>query len=176
MTMIHHARGGLGLTKLRLMSLGLLTLLLALVFIATGCLPFVRKGPAEITQVGTLGSVEITARLLEVPEGAIIERRHYDYAAVLKYEVLEIHRGEHVPTVIYIAHYNPFKPRSQAADARVVTLGGTVTRFEAGQIHRMALEPSAEQHYLGGVINLYLEREAEDPWWALWCDLAEPKP
>src|SRR5215831_794010 len=42
----------------------------------------------------TNGTIEVTARLVEIPEGAIFKRELYDYATVLKYEVLKVHRGE----------------------------------------------------------------------------------
>ena len=40
----------------------------------------------EDSQVTTRGVIEVTARLVEVPEGAIFKRDLYNYATVLKYE------------------------------------------------------------------------------------------
>jgi hypothetical protein len=50
--------------------------------------------PGKDPQVTTLGSIEVTARLVEIPEGAIFKRDLYNYATILKYEVLKVHRGE----------------------------------------------------------------------------------
>ena len=118
------------------------------------------------------GSVEVTARLLEVPDGAIVRRQLYNYATVLKYEVVQVHRGQDVPKLMYVAHYNPYKPRQEASDKWVSGIGGNLLTFEAGQLHRLCLEPSADQHYLGGLINLYFDQAADDPYWAVHTDLA----
>ncbi len=77
----------------------------------------------DLTKVGELGSIEVVAKLLEVPEGAIFKRDLYDYATVLKYQVIEVHRGKVDSKTIFVGHYNPFKPRSESADGRVKRRG-----------------------------------------------------
>ena len=42
----------------------------------------------------------------------------YNYATVLMYQVIEVHRGTIKGQIFFVAHYNPFKPRSKAADQR----------------------------------------------------------
>src|SRR5499433_1822755 len=81
----------------------------------------------EDSQVKSLGTIEVTARLVEVPEGAIFQRDLYDYATILKYEVVSVHRGviENGAT-IYVGQYNPWKPRAEAADKRAKNIGGTL--------------------------------------------------
>ena len=59
----------------------------------------------------TLGSVEVTGRLLEIP-GEFPANDLYNYAYVLKYQVLEVHRGTVDAKEIFVAQYNPLKPRS----------------------------------------------------------------
>src|SRR5207302_575767 len=61
--------------------------------------------------VTTRGGIEVTAKLVEIPEGAIFKRDLYDYATVLKYQVVEVHRGKVDGPTIYVGQYNPFKPR-----------------------------------------------------------------
>ena len=90
----------------------------------------------EDSRVTTLGTIEVTARLIEIPEGAIFRRELYDYATVLKYEVIEVHRGDVIWDTIFVGHYNPFKPRSEAADQRVRIIGGNLHDFRTGQIHQ----------------------------------------
>lgn len=124
-------------------------------------------------EVGTLGSLEVSARLLEIPEGSIFKRDLYDYAAILKYEVLKVHRGTLDSPTIHVAHYNPFKPRSEAADRRVKRIGGDLGRFEAGQVHRMALEVPLDDHFMGGVINKYFGTDTGPLYWAVWTNLVE---
>ena len=121
----------------------------------------------------TNGTVEITARLVEVPEGAIFKRELYDYATILKYQVLKVHRGEVKGDTVYVGHYNPWKPRREAADRRVKGIGGNVRQFEAGQVHRLALEVPIEDHFMGGIVNKYFGRATGSLYWAVWTNRAE---
>jgi hypothetical protein len=128
---------------------------------------------ANVTKLGT---IEVTARLVEVPEGAIFKRDLYNYATVLKYEVLQVHRGTVPGKVIYVGHYNPFKPRGEAADQRVKGIGGDLAAFEGGQVHRMALEPSIDDCYMGGIVNKYfgkMPKPMPPIHWAVWTNLVE---
>ena len=64
---------------------------------------------------------------MEIPKKAIFERDLYNYATVLKYQVVEVHRGRVKGQTIYVGHYNPWKPRAEAADRRVTDVGGTLS-------------------------------------------------
>jgi hypothetical protein len=123
------------------------------------------------TPVATRGSTEVTGKLLEIPEGAVFKRDLYDYATVLKYQVLQVHRGEVDGKTIYVGHYNPFKPRSEAADRRVKDIGGNLKAFRAGQVHRMALEVPLDDYFMGGVVDKYFGQETGPIFWAVWTDL-----
>jgi hypothetical protein len=118
------------------------------------------------------GRIEVTARLVEIPEGAIFSRPLYNYATVLKYQVLEVHRGRVKGDTIYVGHYNPAKPRAEAADRRVPDVGGTLKSFRARQVHRMALEESMLDQFTGGILNLYSQEDTDPIYWAVWTDLA----
>jgi hypothetical protein len=150
----------------------MLTLALAL---ATGC---DRAPPATRPardgadpNVTTLGTAEVTARLVEVPDGAIVRRELYDYATVLKYEVQAVHRGEVHAKTIYVGHYNPFKPRAEASDRKVKGVGGDVRTFRAGDLHRMALDVPLDDHFMGGIINPYFDvADASPIYWARWTN------
>jgi hypothetical protein len=125
-------------------------------------------------QLSARGTVEITARLAEVPEGAIFKRDLYDYAAILKYEVTAVHRGEVEPgTTIYIGHYNPWKPRAEAADKKVKGIGGKLREFRGGELHRMALEVPMDECYLGGIVDKYFGKHDGPAYWAVWTDPAD---
>jgi hypothetical protein len=131
-------------------------------------------GDGADASVTKLGSIEVTARLLEVPSKAIVERQLYNYATILKYEVEQVHRGAlKKGDVIFVAHYNPFKPRSEAADKRVKTVGGNVVSFVAGAHHRMALEAPLDEHYMGGIVNEYHAEANAVLHWALWTNEAD---
>jgi len=140
--------------------------------VAAGCGPQPTRGPegAADPALRTNGAVEVTARLVEIPEGAIFQRDLYDYATVLKYEVIEVHRGEVKDPIIFVGHYNPWKPRGEVADKRVPHIGGNLRRFRAGQIHRMALESSIEDHFMGGIVNKYFGRATNAIYWAVWTN------
>jgi hypothetical protein len=140
------------------------SLLFAVGLLASAC--------AERSESGTRGSIEVTARLVEVPEGAIFERENYNYATVLKYEVLEVHRGRVKGETIYVGHYNPFKPRSEAADRHVPNIGGDLKSFRAGDLHRMALEKSMLDEFMGGILNKYAGEDTDPIYWAVWTDQA----
>jgi len=125
---------------------------------------------ADDPHLTTNGTAEVTARLVEIPEGAIFKRDLYDYATILKYQVLKVHRGDVKGDTLYVGHYDPWKPRREAADKRVKNIGGNVRQFEAGQVHRMALEVPIEDHFMGGIVNKYFGRDTGPIYWAVWTN------
>jgi len=131
-------------------------------------------GDGSDAKMTSLGTVEVTARLVEVQPKAIVNRQLYDYAAILKYEVLSVHRGAlKKGDVIYVAHYNPFKPRASAADKRIKDIGGNVAAFFAGEIHRLAMEVPLDEHYLGAIVNEYFDANPSPLYWAVWTNMAD---
>jgi hypothetical protein len=128
-------------------------------------------GAGADPELAKRGSIEVTARLVEIPEGAIFQRELYNYATVLKYEVIEVHRGSVRGQTIYVGHYNPAKLRSEAADRRVPDIGGNLRYFRADQVHRMALEGSMLDHFTGGILNLYSKEDTDPIYWAVWTNL-----
>jgi hypothetical protein len=124
----------------------------------------------EDDKVTTLGSIEVTAQLLEV-RGEIMDNPLYDYSHVMKYKVLDVHRGRIDGGTIYVGHYNPTEPRSSVADARVAQIGGNLRRFRAMDIHRMALEVPIDDYYMGGIINKYFGESSDPIYWAAWTNL-----
>ena len=126
------------------------------------------------TQVKSRGTVEVTARLLEIPDGAIFQRHLYDYATILKYEVVAVHRGPVANgAVLYVGHYNPWKPRSEAADSRAPAIGGNLRQFRAGQLHRLALETPMDDFFMGGIVDKYFGRHSGPAYWAVWTNAAD---
>jgi len=155
----------------------LAALLSALVLACAACTrdPGDRKAVSEPadTQVTTRGTLEVTAELVEIPEGAIFKRDLYNYATILKYKVVEVHRGTVDGQWLYVGHYNPWKPRSEAADGRVKDVGGNLRQFRAGQTHRMALEVPLDDHFMGGLVNKYFGQETGPLYWAVWTNLSD---
>jgi hypothetical protein len=159
--------------RLRTMRTVLASLLLALGLMGAACTATREgaAGPGYDPELAKRGSIEVTARLIEIPQGAIFQRQLYNYATVLKYQVLEVHRGRVKGQTIYVGHYNPFKPRSEAADRRVQDIGGNLKSFSPGQVHRMALEDSMLDHYMGGILNQYVGQDTDPIYWAVWTNL-----
>jgi hypothetical protein len=121
--------------------------------------------------LSTNGTVEVTAQLVEIPEGAIFKRDLYDYATILKYQVLKVQRGKVEGDSLYVGHYNPWKPRAEAADKRAPGVGGNLRQFQAGQVHHLALEVPIEDHFMGGIVNKYFGRTTHTLYWAVWTNL-----
>ncbi len=112
----------------------------------------------------------MTAQLSEIPEGAIFRRGLYDYATVLKYRVLKVHRGQVEGDTIYVAHYDPWRPRNAAADRQVPNIGGNLQQFQSGQVHRLALQVPVEDFFLGAMVNKYFGQMTNTIYWAVWAD------
>ncbi len=146
--------------------------LLALGWWMTSCGrdPDAARGATSDLHLTTNGTVEVTAQLVEIPDGAIFKRDLYDYATVLKYRVVKVHRGAVDGDTIYVGHYNPWKPRAEAADKRVPGIGGTLTQFRAGDTHRMALEVPIDDHFMGGIVNKYFGQLTNTIHWAVWSN------
>ncbi|MDP7277444.1 MAG: hypothetical protein QF363_18330 [Planctomycetaceae bacterium] len=121
-------------------------------------------------QVTTAGSVEVTATLVELPGEFLPNDGLYNYAFVLKYKVDLVHRGETTGDTIYVAHYNPRKPRGKVADEFYADLGGTVTRFRAGDAQRMALTLPLDEHYIGAIVDRYHKIDDKTVYWAIWTN------
>jgi hypothetical protein len=128
------------------------------------------KSPAnEVdTEVSTLGTAEVTAQLLEIP-GPFPPNDLYNYAYVLKYKVLKVHRGSVPEAEILVAQYNPLKPREQAQDDVSGKVGGHVTSFRAGDVHRMALESPLDHFWMGGIVDKYFATTGTR-YWAIWTN------
>jgi hypothetical protein len=122
-------------------------------------------------KVTSVGSVEVTGRLIELRGKFLPNDRLYNYVFVMKYEILEVHRGEVDAKEIVIAHYNPLKPRRKVADEFYPDIGGTLKKFRAGDFHRMALEVPIDDHYIGGIVDRYFEQRKGPIYWPVWSNL-----
>jgi hypothetical protein len=163
------------LVRIRFVSISQNAILLSAMFALVSCDKATGLSKSgEDPQVKSLGTIEVTARLMEIPEGAIFQRDLYDYATILKYEVVLVQRGAlKKGETIYVGHYNPWKPRPEAADNRAKNIGGTLRQFRTGQLHRMALETPLDDHFMGGVVNKYFGKHTGPVYWAVWTNAAE---
>jgi hypothetical protein len=74
---------------------------------------------------------------------------------------------------IFVGHYNPWKPRGEAADDRVKDVGGSLRNFRDGQTHHMALEVPIDDYFMGGLVNKYFGQETGPLYWAVWTNLSD---
>lgn len=146
---------------------------LILFFVFTAILSACSSKPktGEGGKVSTLGTFEVTAELAEIV-GDFPPNDLYDYAYVLKYDVLKVHRGHLSEKTIYVGQYNPLKPRETVADARSGEVGGDVKSFKTGDVHRMALDVPIDDFFMGGIINKYAETYSGPIYWARWTNQA----
>ena len=133
-----------------------------------------RVDTGEDPNVTAKGSLEITGQLVEI-RGEFPNLPNYNYAFVMQYNVLEVQRGKLDGETIFVAHYNPHKPRSAAADSRAEGIGGNLDQFAAGDLHRMALEVPIDDYYMGGIVDRYFDekkaRQSTEPiYWAVWTN------
>jgi len=127
-----------------------------------------QKTDGADNNVTTMGSIEVTAKIVDIT-GEFPPNDLYDYAYVMKYEVIQTHRGE-APKTIYVGQYNPLKPRAEAADARSGEIGGNVKEFRVGDVHRLALEVPIDDYCMAGIINKYAEQTQDPIYWAVWTN------
>jgi hypothetical protein len=125
---------------------------------------------ASSPELSTNGTLEVTARLIDVG-GKFPPNKLYDYVFVMKYHVLNVHRGTVEGENIFVGHYNPLKPRASAQDKFSGKVGGNVERFEVGDVHRMALEGPLDQLFMGGIIDKHI-KEKGTRYRAIWTDRA----
>jgi len=119
-------------------------------------------------EVTSLGSAEVSAQLVEIP-GAFPPNDLYNYAYVLKYRVLKVHRGQVPDKEIFVGQYNPLKPRAAVQDDGSGKVGGHLDAFRAGDVHRMALDVPLDQFWMGGIIDKYFEQKGTR-YWAVWTN------
>jgi hypothetical protein len=124
-----------------------------------------------------VGRIEVTARLMERP-AEFPARGSYMYTYVLKYQVLMVHRQDpqgkyrlKPGDVIFVGQYKPWLPRSEIKDESWGSspLGGKLTRFVAGEAHRMALDYELEDLAPAGVLD-YCYPQGVNRFFAIWTN------
>ena len=116
-----------------------------------------------------LGAVEVVGRLEEIPE-PFPANDVYNYGYVFKYKVLAVKRGKVEGNEIFVAQYNPLKPRETVKDDFSGNVGGHLTSFRVGDVHHMALDSPVDQFWMGGIIDKYFTQPGVR-YWAVWTDL-----
>ncbi len=138
-----------------------------IILCAAGTVSCAKRGPSP--ELAANGDTEVTAKLTAIG-GEFPPNKLYDYMYVMKYHVLKIHRGNVQGEEIFVGHYNPLKPRSDAEDKYSGKVGGNVDRFAVGDVHRMALEASLDDVFVG-IIDKH-RNEKGMRYRAIWTDRA----
>ncbi len=142
---------------------------------------FGRGGTGVDDQVTTLGRIEVTARLLECPD-PFPDLGAYRYTYVVPYEVLQVHRQDPESKYvlsrgdrIFVGHYQPRLPRDriQDADWGSSPLGGNVTQFTAGDVHRLALDYELATLAPSGALDFCFPPNV-NRFFAIWTNRARP--
>lgn len=158
--------------QFRVVAIGLPLVLAGLFLGACGKQPAGTATGVNDPHLATNGTVEVTAKLIEIPDGAIFKSDLYNYATVLKYKVLKVYRGKVDGSIIYMGQYDPWKPRAEAADRQVPDIGGNLRQFQVGQTQHLALDVPIENRFMGGIVNKYFGQTTNTTiYWAVWTDL-----
>jgi hypothetical protein len=143
---------------------------LAAVILSAGLASCGKTSVDPSPELATNGDTEVTAKLIAVG-GDFPPNNLYDYVFVMKYKVLQVHRGKVEGEEIFVGHYNPLKPRTIAQDKFSGKVGGNVERFQLGDVHRMALESPLEEYFMGGIVDKHI-KEKGTRYRAVWTDRA----
>ena len=112
--------------------------------------------------------LSVKAKLLELP-GKLPPDELYDYAYVMKYEVLE---GPLAKQILYVAHYKPRQPRAKIKDKMKEFVTGKVRSFTAGDVHLLKLTPDLKKIWPGALTDEYAAADRKSP--RYWCLSADP--
>jgi hypothetical protein len=141
--------------------------LFAAVFAAVS-LSAARANPSDVA--ASAPPLEVTAKLVEIPSKFPPDDL-YDYALVMKYEVMG---GPLDKKTILVAHYKPRQARAEITDKMKKFVSGNLTRFKQGDVHNLKLAPKLEEIWRNAVIDDYLPADRTSVrYWCLKVDLAK---
>lgn len=137
----------------------------ATTFIATASVVVV----GESTAFAAEETLEVVAKLTEIPSKFPPDDL-YDYAYVMKYEVIG---GPMDKQFILVAHYKPKQPRAKIKAPMKAHVGGKLRSFVQGDKHKLKLQPALKSVFTGAVIDEYAATDRKSVrYWALEVDPA----
>jgi len=113
----------------------------------------------------------VVARLVEIP-GKLPGNELYSYVYVFKYRIMKVELGKVSAKEIYVGQYNPRLSRSQVKDKMDAFVGGNLTEFRAGDVHRLQLVRPLEKIWKDATEDEYFDDDSER-WFALTTDKAK---
>lgn len=115
------------------------------------------------------GELVMTAKLLEIP-GSFPANDLYNYAFVMKYQVVKVLQGTYGEPDILVGHYNPRFARDEVKDEQDAKVGGNLKSFQVGDVHYLVLSP-LDGLWTGAVEDDFF-KEKRPRYWGLWADKA----
>jgi hypothetical protein len=116
------------------------------------------------------GAVKIKAKLAQIP-GAFPANDIYNYAYVMRYEVMEVLAGTYADKDILVGHYNPRMARNAVKDDLDPLVDGTVTVFSEGDVQVLIVKP-IEAVYTGAIEDEFFQ-DKRPRWFAVQADKGE---
>ncbi|MEE8408321.1 MAG: hypothetical protein V3T05_01825 [Myxococcota bacterium] len=114
--------------------------------------------------------VEVKAKLVEIPS-KFPPVDLYDYAYVMKYEVVD---GDLKGQTLLVAHFNPRVQRKKVKGPVKKYVDGTLRRFKVGAVHQMRLTPDLEKIWNDAVVDEYFATDRKSTrYWCLKVDEAD---
>jgi hypothetical protein len=107
----------------------------------------------------------VTAKLVEIPTKFPPDDL-YDYAFVMKYEVIG---GPLDKQTILVAHYKPRQPRSKIKEKHT---SGKLRSFNQGDTHKLKLTADLKKVWKGALIDEYAATDRKSV--RYWCLEADP--
>ena len=126
--------------------------------------------PAAPAKPPVEGELVMTAKLMDI-SGSFPANELYNYAYVMKYQVLQVSQGTYADAEILVAHYNPRMAREEIKDEQDAKVGGNVKSFQVGDTHYLVLS-QLEGVFTGAVEDDYF-KDKRPRYWALWADKAK---
>lgn len=117
-----------------------------------------------------LKEVVVKAKLVEIPSKFPPDDL-YDYAYVMKYEVVD---GEMKGQTLLVAHFNPRVQRKKVKGPAKKYVDGKLRRFKVGAVHQMKLTPDLEKIWNDAVVDEYFATDRKSTrYWCLKVDEAD---
>ena len=141
--------------------------LLAVVSIAAALVVAAAASPARAEGgAGAAGDpIVVTAKLVEIPTKFPPDDL-YDYAFVMKYEVMG---GPMDKQTILVAHYKPRQPRGKIKEKHT---SGKLRSFNQGDTHKLKLTADLKKVWKGDLIDEYSATDRKSV--RYWCLEADP--
>jgi hypothetical protein len=124
--------------------------------------------PAVARADAPAGEISVRAKLVEIPT-SLPPDDLYDYAYVMKYEVIG---GPMDKQTILVAHYKPRMPRAKIKDAAKLHVGGKLRAFTVGDVHKLKLSPDLKKLWKGALTDEYAATDRKSV--RYWCLEADP--